>query len=228
MRPLALIRSIRSIVVAAALMACVATSADAQKLGVARSYPSSANLAVGALVSDQPGGWLVFAVPSMLPAVSEPINAGAGVIWEGKPGKYLVLYFPPGQQFPQPEVRVVVLGVAAPPEEPDDPTDPPVPPEEPTDKVTQVTYVYEKDETAVPREVAKALGDINAKYLGVVASEFEDDTTAGGGSVPAQYRVALEAARKAGLPALVVQAGAKVVKVVKAPTTETQVTEALK
>jgi len=225
MRPLARVLSIRSIVAAAALTLAVVTSADAQKLGVARSYPSAANLAVGALVSDQPGGWLVFAVPSMLPAVSEPINAGAGVVWEGKPGKYLVLYFPPGQQFPQPEVRVVVLGVATPPEEPDEPTDPP---EEPTDKVTQVTYVYEKDETAVPREVAKALGDINAKYLGVVASEFEDDTTAGGGSVPAQYRVALAEARKAGLPALIVQAGAKVVKVVKAPTTEAQVMEALR
>lgn len=220
MRPLDI--RIRSIVAAAALVLAAATSADAQsqKLGVARSYPSSANLAVGALVSDQPGGWLVFAVPSMIPATSEPINAGAGVIWEGKPGKYLVLYFPPGQQYPQPEVRVVVLGVAAPPK------NPPGPPEE--TKVTQVTYVYEKDETAVPREVAKALGDINAKYLGVVASEFEDDTTAGGGAVPAQYRVALAEARKAGLPALVVQAGAKVVKVVKAPTTETQVTEALR
>lgn len=224
MRPLMCVRSIRSIV-AAAIVLAVATSADAQsqKLGVARSYPSSANLAVGALVSDQPGGWLVFAVPSMLPAVSEPINAGAGVVWEGKPGKYLVLYFPPGQQYPQPEVRVVVLGVAAPPKKPDDP---PGPPEE--TKVTQVTYVYEKDETAVPREVAKALGDINAKYLGVVASEFEDDTTAGGGAVPAQYRVALAEARKAGLPALVVQAGGKVLRVVKAPTTEAQVTEALK
>lgn len=224
MRPLMCVRSIRSIV-AATIVLAVATSADAQsqKLGVARSYPSSANLAVGALVSDQPGGWLVFAVPSMLPAVSEPINAGAGVIWEGKPGKYLVLYFPPGQQYPQPEVRVVVLGVAAPPKKPDDP---PGPPEE--TKVTQVTYVYEKDETAVPREVAKALGDINAKYLGVVASEFEDDTTAGGGAVPAQYRVALAEARKAGLPALVVQAGGKVLRVVKAPTTEAQVTEALK
>lgn len=223
MRPLDI--RIRSIVAAAAIVLAVATSADAQsqKLGVARSYPSSANLAVGALVSDQPGGWLVFAVPSMLPAVSEPINAGAGVIWEGKPGKYLVLYFPPGQQYPQPEVRVVVLGVAAPPKKPDDP---PGPPEE--TKVTQVTYVYEKDETAVPREVAKALGDINAKYLGVVASEFEDDTTAGGGAVPAQYRVALAEARKAGLPALVVQAGGKVLRVVKAPTTEAQVTEALK
>lgn len=222
MRPLMCVRSIRSIV-AAAIVLAVATSADAQKLGVARSYPSSANLAVGALVSDQPGGWLVFAVPSMIPATSEPINAGAGVVWEGKPGKYLVLYFPPGQKYPQPEVRVVVLGVAAPPKKPDDP---PGPPEE--TKVTQVTYVYEKDETAVPREVAKALGGINAKYLGVVASEFEDDTTAGGGAVPAQYRVALEAARKAGLPALVVQAGGKVLRVVKAPTTEAQVTEALK
>lgn len=223
MRPLDI--RIRSIVAAAALVLAAATSADAQsqKLGVARSYPSSANLAVGALVSDQPGGWLVFAVPSMIPATSEPINAGAGVVWEGKPGKYLVLYFPPGQQYPQPEVRVVVLGVAAPPKKPDDP---PGPPEE--TKVTQVTYVYEKDETAVPREVAKALGDINAKYLGVVASEFEDDTTAGGGSVPAQYRVALAEARKAGLPALVVQAGGKVLRVVKAPTTEAQVTEALR
>jgi hypothetical protein len=50
----------------------------------------------------------------------------------------------------------------------------------------------------------------------------------GDGEVPDQYAAAIEAARKAGLPALVIMAGGKVLRVVKAPTTAEQVTEAVK
>ena len=96
-------------------------------------------------------------------------------------------------------------------------------------KVTRVTFIYEKDTHHVPRPVAFALQRINAESAGsVVATEFEKDTRDGAGQVPDQYAVALEAARKVGLPALVVQAGNSVVRVVKSPTTEQAVLEASK
>jgi len=84
-------------------------------------------------------------------------------------------------------------------------------------KVTQVTYVWEKDTSAIPRPVASALNKLN--QLGILATDFEEDTVDGDDQVPDQYKIALEAARKAGLPSLVVQSGEKVVKVLKDPKT---------
>lgn len=106
------------------------------------------------------------------------------------------------------------------------PPDPPPDPPQPT-TVDRVTYVYEKDETAVPREVAAALTKINAQQLGITAGEFERDGKTGVDKVPRQYRIALEAALKAGLPCLVVQSGNAIVRTVRDPTTEAEVTEAL-
>lgn len=109
------------------------------------------------------------------------------------------------------------------------PTEPDVPPVDPTTRIDRVTYVYEKDFNITPRPVAFALQRLNAEYKDVIASEFEEDTLDGSGEVPDQYKIALEAARKSGLPALVIQAGSRVVKVIKSPTTEEQVmTEVLK
>lgn len=90
--------------------------------------------------------------------------------------------------------------------------------------VTAVTYVYEKDDTAVPSAVLAALDELNRK--GIRATNFEEDTKDADGQVPAQYQVALPAAHQAGLPALVVQAGDEVVRVVTAPQTREQVMEA--
>ena len=105
---------------------------------------------------------------------------------------------------------------------------PPKPP--PSTKISQVTYVYEKDRNAVPRGVSAALRTLNddAAYSGILASEFEEDTLDGDGGVPEQYQIALSAAKEAGLPALVFQAGDEVVKVIKAPTTTEQVLEVFK
>lgn len=123
--------------------------------------------------------------------------------------------------------------------QPTDPTDP-TPPVDPSKKVTQVTYVFEKDQTAVPRQVSLALRRINVESSGsVVATEFEEDSTVDGtpnGRVPSQYKIALEAAIKEGpdpattadVPVLVVQSGTTVLRVIKAPTTEEQVMEAAK
>lgn len=93
-------------------------------------------------------------------------------------------------------------------------------------KPTAVTYVYEKDETAVPAPVKAAINTLNKQ--GIVATLFEDDTVDGTGETPEQYKVPLAAAKEATLPALVVTAGSKVIRVVKNPKTEAEVLEAAK
>jgi hypothetical protein len=77
------------------------------------------------------------------------------------------------------------------------------PPDPPKPSATRVTYVYEKDQTAIPPEVAAALNELNLK--GWTASEFEEDTRDGEGQVPDQYVKALTLATEKGLPALVVE-----------------------
>lgn len=91
---------------------------------------------------------------------------------------------------------------------------------------TAVTYVYEKDAGGIPSGVASGISKLNAQ--GILATTFEEDTTDGSGETPEQYKAAKEAATKAGLPALVVQAGNVATKVVKGPTTEQHVLEAAK
>lgn len=88
------------------------------------------------------------------------------------------------------------------------------------DKPTAVTYTYDKDVTAVPNPVKAALDKLNR--AGIMATLDE----VGPGEVPEQYKVSRPAAIAAGLPAAVVMAGEKVLRVVKNPTTTEQVTEA--
>lgn len=102
----------------------------------------------------------------------------------------------------------------------------PIAPPPPTVKATAATFVYEKDEHAVPAAVRAALDKLNREKK-IVATIFDDDVTDGTGEVPEQYRTALDEAKKAGLPALVVTNGNDVVKVVKSPTTMEQVLEAV-
>ena len=92
----------------------------------------------------------------------------------------------------------------------------------------KVTYIYEKDQGGVIPGVGAALAKINAEHPEIIATEFEEDTKDGTGEVPAQYSKSLEAARKAGLPCLVVEHEDGTIKVVPKPTTEAQVLEALK
>ena len=93
----------------------------------------------------------------------------------------------------------------------------------PSAKVDRVTYVYEKDDTAIPSGVSVALDKLNRR--GIMASVFEDDTVNGEGQTPAQYRVALKAAKDVGLPVAIAQAGDRVVKAVKNPREEKDVLE---
>lgn len=103
---------------------------------------------------------------------------------------------------------------------------PDVVPPSTTVKATSATFVYEKDDHAVPSPVSFALSKLN-KERGIVATAIDDDVVDGTGDMPEQYKTPIAEARKAGLPTLIVMAGNEVVKVVKNPTTEQAVLEAV-
>jgi hypothetical protein len=77
----------------------------------------------------------------------------------------------------------------------------PAPPVVVKPKPDAVVYVYEKDDTAVPSEIMVMLDRLNR--AGILATDIDDDVTDGDGQVPDQYKAAIDAARLAGLPALV-------------------------
>jgi hypothetical protein len=91
-------------------------------------------------------------------------------------------------------------------------------------KVTAVTYVHD-EKAAIPSGVLAAISELNTR--GILASNYPDDATDGDDQVPDQYKVTLPAAKASGIPSLVVQAGDKVLRTVKAPTTKAQVLEAV-
>jgi hypothetical protein len=91
---------------------------------------------------------------------------------------------------------------------------------------TAAVYVYEKDDGGVPPFVTVAVNRLNRERK-VVATLLEADTTDGDGDVPERYRSALDAARKAGLPAVVALAGRTVLRVTPRPGSEAAVMEAV-
>lgn len=103
---------------------------------------------------------------------------------------------------------------------------PPAPPVMPSE-ATAATYVYDYPDMPVPIGVSTAIDRIN-RETEIRATLFEEDTLDGDGDVPDQYKVALEAANKMGLPAFVVQAGDTVINVVKDPKTQGEVMEAVR
>lgn len=83
---------------------------------------------------------------------------------------------------------------------------------------TAVTYVYEKDTGGVPGFIGSGLSRLNLLDPPIMATPFEEDTlNSATNAIPGPYKIPREAALKVGLPALVVQAGDKVLKVVKDP-----------
>ena len=93
-----------------------------------------------------------------------------------------------------------------------------------TTKATAATYVHD-EKANVPPGVYAALNELNAR--GIVATAFPDDATDGDDDVPDQYKAVLPAAKASGIPSLVVSAGDRVLRTVKAPTTKAQVLEAV-
>jgi hypothetical protein len=94
-----------------------------------------------------------------------------------------------------------------------------------TQKPTAAVYVYEKDSGGVPPFVGSAIGKLNERP-GFIATTHEDDGTNAAGSIPAQHKNSVPAARAAGLPAFVTSAGDRVLKTVSKPATEAQMLEA--
>ncbi len=148
MRPLGPLAFLAAVLLTAA--------AGGQTLKASKEFPTSPDRAVGVVIADKAGGWLVFASPSMLPVTAEPINQGAGIVWDGPAGAYLVLYFPPGQKYPQPEVTVKTLGVVA-PVDPPKPPDVPIPPPQTTGPVAVVIIRDAADLTVDEAEVLSKL-----------------------------------------------------------------------
>lgn len=95
-----------------------------------------------------------------------------------------------------------------------------------TTKATAATYTYDDKRHSIPPPVAAAISKLNEQ--GIEADLDEVDTNDASGEVPEQFKVSRPAAVAAGLPALVVLAGDKVLKVVPNPTTEAAVMEAVK
>jgi len=95
-----------------------------------------------------------------------------------------------------------------------------------TGSATAAVYVYEKDDGGVPPFVTVAINKLNRERK-VVATLLEADTTDGTGDVPEQYQAVLDAARKAGLPAVVALAGRTVIRVTPQPASEAAVMEAV-
>lgn len=84
----------------------------------------SAGEAVGCVVSETPGKWVIFSA-DFLPVQPRIFEGGKVCVFQGPAGRYAVLRIPPGNE--QPEVSIVVLG-GAPAPVPPQPI-PPVPPE---------------------------------------------------------------------------------------------------
>ena len=162
---------------------------------------------------------------SVKPPLVELVKAGVA--------EYTLHFQPDGQ--PEVTWKILVTGGGEPapvqPPKPDEPLPrpPPATPVDPSTKVTAVTYIYEKDTNGVPNFVQQALNKINRdSKFEIVATIFEDDNTTGQSSVPKQYQAAYEAAKKEGLPAVVVSTKDRVKRVLKAPKTEAEILEAAK
>lgn len=147
------------------------------------------------------------------------------VFASGQPGQYTFVLATAAGDHVAVALATVTVGVPGPVPPGPGPGPGPGPPE--NTKVTAAMYVYEKDQHAIPAPVAAALHQLNIDKK-LLATIFEQDTTSGTGQTPTHYKVPLTAAREAGLPALVVMVGDKVLRVVKAPKTEADVLEAVK
>jgi len=229
----------RRLILLAALLLVPAWAwgAELKLLGEAREHKFAT------VESDAEGPWIVFGpnaavvlesktlagtpvlgTPKPNLADSFPINGTKGVKFVGAPGWYVATQWPAGDE----QASYLVIEMLPAKDRPVviDPDKPPPPPPPPS-TATAATYIYDKDKTAVPTQVRSAINKINLEKK-IVATEFEDSTIDNTGQTPEQYKAALAFARAAGLPALVVTSGNNLLRVVKSPTTEEQVLEAVK
>jgi hypothetical protein len=105
------------------------------------------------------------------------------------------------------------------PVDPSEPGTPTVPVVDPTTKATAAYYFFEKDDGAVPPPVQTAL-DRLMREKKIDARSIEQDVTDGTDRMPEAFKAPFAAAKQAGLPSLVVLAGAEILSVTKSPQTE--------
>lgn len=169
--------------------------------------------------------WKVIGRATLDPPLYEDSNGVDALVETEVPGRYVVLVLALRESKTVVlQVEFAVGGNTPPGPTPPQPT--PTPPVVPSDKVTTVTYVYEKDDTAVPSSIHAVLNRLN-RERDITATVFEQNTFDGDDQIPEQYKAALSAAQHEGLPAIVVLAGSKVLRVLKDPKTDTEVWEAV-
>ena len=104
---------------------------------------------------------------------------------------------------------------------------PTVPPDTPVEVKTDLAaVVYESEEMSLAPYVIGAANEIGAS--GIEVRLIDDDVTTGNDNQPAQVKLAIEAARANGLPALVVMGGGKVLRVVDLPTSKEAIVGAVR
>jgi hypothetical protein len=175
--------------------------------------------------------WLLAVSPE--PTSFLPVEAGLKCIFASPtPGDYRFVLVvagtnPNGGPAADMATHTVHLLSPSPPVPPEDPpADPTQPPPVVQLQPTAALYIYEKDQGSPPPPVAQALHRLNIERQSFVANAVDQHVTTGQGQTPAQFQAAIQAARAAGLPALVILAGDQVVRVIRDPRTETAVMEA--
>ncbi len=108
-----------------------------------------------------------------------------------------------------------VVGQTPDPDDDDDDDDDP----DTTQKVSQITYVFAKERADPPSEITQVLTELG-KQEGVHVGQIDHEARTGSGNFPSQYLVARDAAKNAGLPALVFQASDKVLLTMQNPKTQ--------
>lgn len=90
---------------------------------------------------------------------------------------------------------------------------------------TLVAYIYESNETRPAPHVAEALRKVRER--GIDTASTDDDVQDGDGNTPEFVKPAIKAARKHGLPALVILANEQVLSVSDVPATVEGILEAV-
>lgn len=161
-------------------------------------HPAPGN-SLGMVTAPEAGKWIVV-TPDFLPVQFSILEAGKVCVIQGKPGVYGVFFFPPGDA--QPLVQRVTLGGASP--DPPEPPDPPVPPGD------RWAIIWEESLDRTPEQAAlrtalKKQSDLELRWVDV--TNLPQNWLAWHAKLPANQT----------LPALMVVAGDRLVRVVGLP-----------
>jgi hypothetical protein len=163
------------------LLVCSAAIAAAQPF---QTLPEPGKF-LGYVATEQPGKWLVFGPGGFTVVQPTVLEGGKAIVWQGDPGEYAAVFFPPGDTV-QPLVQKVVLGTGT-PKPPVPPTPPPGPPLSPL-----ATQVRDWATTLVPT-TARVKCESVAQSLEAISSQMAAGTL----TEPAKIIAATRDANKA-------------------------------